>query len=345
MTPSETADALWRGRLLSPRHSGAPTVSLRVVDNALVVGEAPGEQTPIPAAAITIIPPIGGTCWRFSLNDGSSLEVADGAGLALALGYRPHLLARLEASWRLALLALPLIIGVGALSWFYGVPFLADRTAAMVPPAWLQDLDETTVRIIRHQAAAGGSLVPAARQEALRGILADMVRSDTGRHYHMEFINLPGVGPNAFALPGGTVLVTDDLARLLNDEEFAAVLAHEIGHVQHRHGLRMAFRASSLSVMAALIVGDAGTAGHALVGIPVLLINLDYSRKFEAEADDAAFDWLSRDGRSPCAFSSALRRIVDDPAAKAMDGAVPGWLNNHPLTADRLRRFDQACKA
>ncbi|MDZ5647404.1 M48 family metallopeptidase [Nitrospirillum sp. BR 11828] len=330
------------GRLVVAGSSRAVTVPVTASAEGLHLG-----MEFIPAPVITIVPPVGGNCWRFRLADGRVLEMLDGGRvLAETLGHREGWRDRLEKSWRVALLSLPVILAAGAATWFWGVPLAADQVADMVPLEVERSISDQALQLLL-QGKDTDTKVPLERQKALQRTLAAMVGPDNAAHYWLSFLNSPIIGPNAFALPGGDIVVTDQLVDLLDDEEIAAVLAHEVGHVQHRHGLRMALRASGMSVLAAATLGDMGSAGQLLLATPVLLTTLHYTRGFEAEADAAALAWLTRDGRSPCAFARALRKIVASPAVKGAggDGAIPSWLRSHPMTEERLRPFDAACPA
>ncbi|MBB6249796.1 M48 family metallopeptidase [Nitrospirillum iridis] len=342
MTSSVGPDTeTWTGRLFRAGLSRAETVSVSARGQDLVLD---GTRT-VARHGYTIVPPIGGGYWRFDFANGDTLEVIGGDALAAALGHRPSLLSRLERSWRLALASVPVLLGIGGAAWYWGVPFAADQAAAHLPPWVERQVTQASLDLIFRD-EKGQSQVAPARRQRLTAILADMVGPEPLDRYHLHFLDAPLIGPNAFALPDGDIVVTDQLLSILDDEEVTAVLAHEVGHVRHRHGLRLALRASGLSILAAAAVGDASTAGHFLVAAPVLLLNLRFTREFETEADTTALEWLSQGGRSPCTFSHALRKIVDSPEMKRageIAGHLPGWLATHPVTEERLRRFDAAC--
>jgi Zn-dependent protease with chaperone function len=137
-----------------------------------------------------------------------------------------------------------------------------------------------------------------------------------------------------------------------DDDELLAVLAHEIGHVVHRHGLRTLVQNSLFAFEVLAITGDVHGTSHMFLGLPVLLTELSYSRDFEREADDFALSYLMRQGISPVHFANLMRRIEKKRAAETapsnntVHGRTPksGWqdfLSTHPSMKERLRRFDQ----
>src|SRR4029077_985450 len=98
-----------------------------------------------------------------------------------------------------------------------------------------------------------------------------------GYAYRLEFRACKGMGPNAFALPGGAIVLTDDLVELAeNDAQISAVLAHEIGHVRNRHGLRLALQATGLSALIAALAGDAVSITSLAATLPTALLQSGY---------------------------------------------------------------------
>jgi Zn-dependent protease with chaperone function len=93
--------------------------------------------------------------------------------------------------------------------------------------------------------------------------------------------------PNAMALPNGAIVLTDGLVKLLEDKPDAVmgVLAHELGHLQHRHSMRLLIEVLALSGLSAIVLGD--TSGF-ITQAPLLLGVLSYSREHESEADASA---------------------------------------------------------
>jgi Zn-dependent protease with chaperone function len=193
----------------------------------------------------------------------------------------------------------------------------------------------------------------AAVMERLQGRFHPIIEEYRGYDVHVLFRASKGLGANAFALPDGTIIFTDDMVKLsADDDELLAVLAHEIGHVVHRHGLRTLVQNSLFAFVVLAITGDVHGTSHMFLGLPVLLTELSYSRDFEREADDFALSYLMRQGISPVHFANLMRRIEKKRAAETAPsnngghGPTPksGWqdfLSTHPSMKERLRRFDQ----
>jgi Zn-dependent protease with chaperone function len=153
------------------------------------------------------------------------------------------------------------------------------------------------------------------------------------------------LGPNALALPGGTIILTDELAELLPGDPDAVlgVLGHEFGHVRLRHAMRQLVQASAIGFAVSVAFGDYGT----LIGTaPVLLASLGYSRDAEREADAESVRLMRAAGISPrvmVAFFEAIERWrAGQKRAGVDDDAIGLAFSSHPATAERIAFFRAA---
>jgi len=145
------------------------------------------------------------------------------------------------------------------------------------------------------------SALDPARQAEITARFEGLVRAspDEGFSLRLHFRRMGGV-PNAFAIPGGDVVVTDTLVELVeHPEELDSVLLHEIGHVHERHGMRHAIQASAITLVVSLLLGDVGGLGELATAVPIFLLQSSYSRKSEREADEYAFARMLKTGRDP----------------------------------------------
>ena len=136
------------------------------------------------------------------------------------------------------------------------------------------------------------------------------------------------------ALPGGTIVVTDALVELAqNDAEILAVIAHELGHVEHRHSLRLALQSIGAGVILVAVTGDIGSVTDLAAGLPSLLLQNGYSRDMEREADTYALAWLNTACIPPRHFADILGRLD-----KGTTGSTT-LLDSHPVTRQRIEPF------
>jgi predicted Zn-dependent protease len=191
-------------------------------------------------------------------------------------------------------------------------------------------------------------LRPTELDEATRARLVDHFQPVMEDHagYELKIVFRKGgrLGPNAFALPDGTIIFTDEMVRLAEDDnELVGVLAHEIGHVVHRHAMRTIVQDSLLGFVLLAITGDVSGSSELFLGLPVLLTELAYSRQFEREADRYALNYLRSQGISTVHFARLLRRMDQKIAAKSKASGEKWWsyLSTHPVTEERLKDFEQ----
>jgi beta-barrel assembly-enhancing protease len=160
-----------------------------------------------------------------------------------------------------------------------------------------------------------------------------------------RFLLLDSDDINAFAAPGGLILITRGMARLCrNEEELAAVLAHEIGHVQLEHGLRAISSARLTSAFTIIAAEGARQFGSdslrelteqfegSISDITHTLTSAGYSRRLEREADAACVAILQRSGYDP----QALIRMLEQMAGRLQPGGLD-FAKTHPSPADRIR--------
>lgn len=274
---------------------------------------------------------------------GGELHALDAAAwdrFAQAAGRRDSWVVRSQQSWRRTLLALALLAVVVVAGWRWGVPMAAEGAVALLPASVEADLGRSAFAEIE-QRWFKPSALPAARQQALREAFERMrERAEPGAAsapYRIEFRS-SRIGANALALPGGTIVMTDELVTLVegDDDAVLGVLAHEYGHVKRRHGLRQLVQAGLLGAAAGLAFGDYSSV---LAGLPALLGTLGYSRDFEREADGDAIAFLRADGRDPEAmvrfFEALARQRERGGAADALGIAF----SSHPADAERIARF------
>ena len=136
--------------------------------------------------------------------------------------------------------------------------------------------------------------------------------------------------------------MTDALVGLgASDEELLSVLAHEAGHHVYRHGLRLAIESSSIFVAVGLLFGDVSGSSVA-VAVPVVLLNSEFSRGHEREADRYALALMRRSGHRS-AFAGMLRRL--DRLISNVGGAHgASYLSTHPPTRERIEAAERAAE-
>ena len=153
------------------------------------------------------------------------------------------------------------------------------------------------------------------------------------------------LGPNALALPGGPIIITDDLVELLKDDDLIlSVIAHEIAHINERHSLQQIVEIAGLSSIAWMIFGLDESILEEIVFIGINIWGLKKSRDLEKDADIIALKLLEKTGISKTSFILAIEKLTNNyciatkiEKSVCMNEVKSGWLSTHPSGAERLK--------
>lgn len=284
------------------------------------------------------------------LQDGGALHADDSAGWdawAAASGRGDTLVVKAQQSWRwvgAAVLAFALLLAAG---YLWGLPWASRAVVALLPQTVDQKIGEIARQSVEDQMVQASAL-PLAQQERLRVAFERAVaQAWPGGAPRHELLFRRGkdksLGPNAFALPGGTMVLTDELVTLVEGDEavIVGVLGHELGHVRHRHGLRQLVQVTALGVVSSAVLGDFSSL---LAGVPLLLGHAGYARDAEREADADSVHLMRAAGIAPDAMVRFFEKVAAERARQP--AAVPSWLGiaiaSHPADEERMRYFREA---
>jgi predicted Zn-dependent protease len=171
--------------------------------------------------------------------------------------------------------------------------------------------------------------------------LGRQISARGGRGLSYTFYVVDATQINAFAVPGGYVYVNRGLIeRTRNMPELAGVLAHEIAHVEERHGVEQMekVQGANLGINLAYILLGRQPSGveQAAIGVGGNLVFARHSREAENEADRRAVPLLVAAGISPAGLPSFFNVLISDQ--QRSPSAVEQWFSTHPLTQDRIQQ-------
>jgi len=223
-----------------------------------------------------------------------------------------------------------------ALAYVYGVPLLAGQIVNFVPPIMEKRLGDTVATQMQKALGQGGGFEvcdPNPNSVANRAInrFANAALQGTGTPFTADVTVVRTQIPNAFALPGGKAFYFSGLLdHTETADEFAGVLAHEMGHVVHRDGMEQLISSASTGLLIGFILGD--MTGLSVAGtLGTTLVDSRFSRDAERNADRFAADVAKRLKFQPIGLANLLERVAaDDSFTEAM-----AFLSTHPLTTER----------
>ncbi len=347
---------------------------ITVVGDVVVVARD-GTSSEYALSTVRIQPRLKGTPRRMEFPDGSVAIANDHAAVeaAFGIGAAKTLAHRLESHLGFVLAALIGVAVTVALGYFYAVPWAAREIAQRLPTGIESQLAESSINALDQAIFEPSTLDANLRAETSAAFAELRAATELPPTVRLEFRDGGWIGANALALPGGVMVITDQLVNAMPGvNETAAVLAHELGHVQHRHSLRHLLQDSIAALTAAAIYGDVASLTSLAVTAPTVLAHNGYSRDFEREADTFAFALLKKTGRSPKSFATAMRALEKShlagrtgnkwrgrlglPDSEPPPSNAPnttnapdanqksnfGYLSTHPATEDRIRAAEIA---
>lgn len=341
----DTADVVWSGFYHDGRTANREPVRVAIVGDALRLTRPDGSSLRWPVAAVR---QSQGAHAREKLrlehgSDPVESLVVEGIGLAEAIQAlvpsAPPTLRGRRGSFRLIAALLLIVAGAGG-AYFWGAPVFARWLAPRVPAQWESELGSAMAeRIVKSERVCTDSLVVAGVRTVADRLLATVPASA----YEFRVFVVRDTLVNAFAAPGGVVVVHTALLRAAaSAEELAVVLAHEVQHVLQQHGTRAVIREVPLRLALTLISGDAGIGSAASIG--GMLGVLSYRRDDEREADEEGMAMLQAARVDAPAAAKFMRTLA------RRGGEVPRfatYLSSHPrseLRSDRLEALARAAR-
>jgi len=237
------------------------------------------------------------------------------------------------------------LAALGAAAALLAVPVQTARARSILMPS-VQDqkkLGAQAARDVEKQYKLVGGAPQRRVEKVGKRLVAALGKKDrTTWDYRFRVLNSKDL--NAFALPGGNMYIFSGLLnRLKNDNELAAVMAHEIVHVRKEHWARMAAASQTRSLGLSVLLGATGADKdwYNAAGVVNGLMDLRYSRKDEDEADGEGLNNMVAAGYNP----NGMLQLFQVLQSAEKSGGTPAFMRDHPLTSDRIRKTRQRIAA
>jgi len=295
---------------------------------------------------VRIAPRIGDMPRSINFPDGTKCDTTDNDLIDEVLKYHKRgtfhrLVYMLESRIRFILLLLLITVSIVWAFVEFGIPKLAKHAAFALPVSTDKALGEQGLKTLDQLAVLSPSELDLATRKRQTLLFTKTARQlEDGYDYRLVFRKSDQLGANAIALPSGIIVFTDELVKLAeNDNELVAIMAHEIGHVIHRHALRTMLQNSIGKLLMATITGDIFSKSALSASLPNFLMQMKYSRAFEIEADQYALNYLKAHQISPQYFADILMRLQ---RKQSSTGNIYEYLSSHPATKKRIKMFQHS---
>ena len=295
---------------------------------------------------LRISPRLANTPRYFYFPDGGKFETYDNMavdGLLKLFEHRSWLdmVHLLESRNRYVFIALAILVFFIWGSVRYAVPVISETLAFRLPVKALKYSGSHTLTLLDRSILDPSQLANAEKERVLNHF-QQLVDTHGDLGLKIYFRKGGSLGPNAFALPNGVIIFTDEMVQTAeHDDELLTVLAHEVGHVVYRHGMRTVIQDSLLGFVLLAMTGDVSGSSELFLGLPVLLTEMAYSREFEREADQYALDWLREKKILTVHFVRLMERIEQkmEILFEDSDKKWLSYLSSHPGIKERVEPF------
>ena len=330
-----------QGKYYSGEHPVAKSVMLTVGDSEVTLKGEMFTQT-FGVLDLRISPRIAHADRFIDLPDGGQCQCPDHPLLDnLPQEVRSEgVIAWMEAHVPFAIASIVIIVGSIILGYMFGLPALAKIVAERIPLSTEASLGEEVLKLLDKKHWFITSTIDQRWRSGIREQFFSLYKDcPIAPHIKLAFRYSRILGPNAFALPGGIIVITDQMVNLAHtNDEIMAILAHELGHVEHRHSMRLILQSSFAALIATAVTADATSLSAAVLGIPTILVQKKYSRNFENIADKFAFDLLKHNSISPESFADIIERLEEQHGnLKPLS-----FLSTHPISAERIKHAREA---
>lgn len=217
-----------------------------------------------------------------------------------------------------------IVIAFFACLYFFIVPWAAEQFATVVPKETEVEIGDNLFKSTIAEYTVNDS--------ATKIINAFFRQVNRPQDYDIRITVVKNAQVNAFAMPGGNIVVFDGILNKMDAyPQLAALLGHEFSHVQHRHTTRSIFRSLGNYLFISAIFGDvSGVAG--MIGEHAnSLKDLGYSRSLEHEADEEGFKLLVQNNIDPKGMIQLFEKLEEETKGQE----IPEFLSSHPVTQSR----------
>lgn len=341
-----TSEIAFAAQLFDGSRSNAVPVTVRLLVPETLHISGDGVNATISVHHISVSSRLGNTTRYLTLPDDAKLQTADNDAVDRLLesvtGTRRHtLLHSVEAHWGRVLAALAFTVAFCVWAVWLGLPWLAERTAHNIPVELEHAMGEQSLATLDNHLLQPTRLLEVDRERARRAFDYVVDDLDLPVRPRLALRRAEGLGPNAFALPAGIVILTDEMVEMANvDQELMSVIAHELGHVYHRHIMRSVLQNAAVALVLATLLGDVSSITGLAASIPTVLVEQGYSRRFEFEADVYAAAWLDQVGLDRAHLAAALEKLGKAHGIEQED-SLADYLSTHPGIEDRIEAIQR----
>lgn len=256
-----------------------------------------------------------------------------------------------NSGFRGVLIASSIFVAFSVVFYFWVLPKIAEYIASKIPMS-----TEVTLGEELYDGMIKDYDIDSTKTKQLNDF-AKRINFDTD--YPLKFTVVDEKMVNAFAMPGGNVVVFEGILKKMDKpEQLAALLSHEVSHVKERHTLKGMARSLAGSVVISVITGDVNTVGGILIEQADNLNGLKFSRGLEKDADLKGLEIMYRNHLKPDGMVELMEHLQaeedemlgrdkkkkGDKESESQADKILGYVSTHPLTKERIEYLKEETK-
>ena len=280
--------------------------------------------------------------WTIATCDTEVLECRSVPQIAEIASRLESQLVRREISRRVKMVLI-FFVGCGLLLWLgmVAVGAMVRSIVAKVPPSLEKEYGSECFEELKEQIV----LLENTNLVAELVTVAEPLLKVMPKTQEWQFYVVVQRTPNAFALPGGYIVVTTGMLKLAKrPEELLGVLAHELAHVTEKHGFRGQVAAAGPLLVCQVFVRGQSGATALLGGGSAFLVAQSFSQEYEKEADDIGWDYMVKAKIDPRGMIDIFRKLQAYEMKHEGPSILPQAFESHPDTAKRIARLEAKWK-
>ncbi len=237
------------------------------------------------------------------------------------------------------LIALFVVVIIGAIGLVViKSDFIIEKIANLIPRSTEEQMSET----LKESALSGKQIINDSFVNAqIALITTQLIKSLNDTSYHFTFTVIEDEEVNAFALPGGPIVINSGLLlKADNAEEVAGVLAHEISHITRRHHIRGLVGNLGVFMVIRGLVGDLTGISANIINLGASLGSLKYSRGYETESDEYGMQLIQNAHINPEGMVSFFKKLSELSKMPEM----ADFISTHPSPKNRIKYLQSMIK-
>lgn len=218
--------------------------------------------------------------------------------------------------------------------------FMVRSLVARMPPKWEQQFGDEQIAELKAQGVLLDDSNRVARLAAVAAPLLSVVPGGQDFKFHI----VQNDDPNAFALPGGHIVVNTGLLNLADSDELVGVIAHESAHITQKHFARKIISSAGPLIIFGVFMGSRNGLSHLLGEGSGLMLVQGFSQEYETEADEVGWNYLVKADIDPRGMIGIFQKFKAEEARETHGDKLPQAFQTHPALDKRIARLESKWK-